>query len=187
MTGRKAIDETGNVYGKITVLYRDHKRFPGQGAYWICQCTCGNVSSVRGTSLRYWGHKSCGCSITKPGRRPLPPGEAAFNAYFSKLQHGVKKRNLPLELTEAEVKELIRNRCYYCGAEPVDDAYSKKYNGEFARNGIDRVDNNKGYTLDNVVPCCKHCNQAKHTRSLEDFLNWAQQLAKYSVRLLDNF
>ena len=28
--------------------------------------------------------------------------------------------------------------------------------------GLDRVDSNKGYTDDNVVPCCGSCNQLKN-------------------------
>ena len=36
-------------------------------------------------------------------------------------------------------------------------------------NGVDRVDNTKGYSVDNSVPCCKFCNTAKHTMSEGDF------------------
>ena len=31
----------------------------------------------------------------------------------------------------------------------------------FLRNGIDRIDNNKGYTKENCVPCCDICNRIK--------------------------
>ena len=37
-------------------------------------------------------------------------------------------------------------------------------------NGIDRVDNNRGYEIENVVPCCTSCNSAKMDLSKEDFL-----------------
>lgn len=30
--------------------------------------------------------------------------------------------------------------------------------------GLDRIDNSKGYTLDNVVPCCKVCNLTRGNR-----------------------
>ena len=59
----KLIDETGNRYGKLTVI----KRAPNKGtsACWICQCDCGNIITVRGQDLRYKKKhiqtQSCGC------------------------------------------------------------------------------------------------------------------------------
>jgi hypothetical protein len=43
-------------------------------------------------------------------------------------------------------------------------------------NGIDRVDNTKGYTLENCVPCCTRCNLAKHTMSLTAFKEWVAEV-----------
>jgi hypothetical protein len=57
-------NEVGNRYGKLVVLKRDEdfsnpkKR---KNAYWICQCDCGNTTSVIGTKLRNGETKSCGC------------------------------------------------------------------------------------------------------------------------------
>lgn len=52
------IDETGNKYGRLTVIKRDGKSSPTK---WICQCECGNVCSVLGTQLRNGVTNSCGC------------------------------------------------------------------------------------------------------------------------------
>lgn len=55
------IDETGNKYGKLTVLqhygWMDEKR----EALWLCQCKCGNTTIVQGGNLRSGNTKSCGC------------------------------------------------------------------------------------------------------------------------------
>lgn len=56
-------DETGNVYGKLTVLrfagmYNNHAR-------WLCRCECGREVDVRGTMLRCGNHRSCGCGHYK--------------------------------------------------------------------------------------------------------------------------
>jgi hypothetical protein len=45
----------------------------------------------------------------------------------------------------------------------------------FCYNGLDRVDNGKGYEIDNVVPCCKECNYAKCDRTQKDFVNWVKK------------
>ena len=61
-----AKDETGNTYGRLTVLYRgaDYK-VPNGGTEvrWQCRCQCpsGNECLVRGADLRSGKTKSCGC------------------------------------------------------------------------------------------------------------------------------
>lgn len=36
--------------------------------------------------------------------------------------------------------------------------------------GVDRINNDKGYTIDNVVTCCGDCNYMKRAMSVEAFL-----------------
>ena len=60
--GRKAIDLTGQTFGRWTVLKRDntiHK----DDVYWICECSCDKhtIKSVNGNYLRSGKGKSCGC------------------------------------------------------------------------------------------------------------------------------
>ena len=56
----KRIDETGNRYGRWTVLY-----YAGTNKYhkamWHCKCDCGNEKDVAGLMLRKGISKSCGC------------------------------------------------------------------------------------------------------------------------------
>lgn len=56
-------DETGNRYGRLTVLYRDESKPKGHGhkAWWICKCDCGNIKSIKGENLRRGLTQSCGC------------------------------------------------------------------------------------------------------------------------------
>jgi hypothetical protein len=60
-----------------------------------------------------------------------------------------------------EFKNITSKSCYYCGKE--------------GPNGIDRVDNTVGYTKENCVSCCKHCNYVKGDLSLEDFKTWTKR------------
>lgn len=55
------IDLTGNKYGRLTVLNRDFSKKTNSGSYWICQCDCGKIKSVRSSSLRRGEIQSCGC------------------------------------------------------------------------------------------------------------------------------
>ncbi len=57
---RKAIDLTGRVFGRLTVLGDD----PRRKGYVLCQCQCGNQTSIRRSHLTRKngsGTVSCGC------------------------------------------------------------------------------------------------------------------------------
>jgi len=54
-------DETGNVYGKWTVISRARSK---GGAKWNCQCECGTESVLFGRDLRAGVTNSCGCVNT---------------------------------------------------------------------------------------------------------------------------
>lgn len=56
----KAKDETGNIYGYLTVIERVHNSPEGK-AMWLCKCKCGNKVIVSGKNLRSGNTKSCGC------------------------------------------------------------------------------------------------------------------------------
>ena len=62
------IDETGNKYGKLTVIkqvkskvYKDGKSY----SQWLCKCDCGNKIIAKGMCLRNGTIKSCGCIVSK--------------------------------------------------------------------------------------------------------------------------
>ena len=57
----KFIDETGNKYGRLTVLKKSEKRTSSGSVKWICQCECGNLVEVAGDVLRRGLTVSCGC------------------------------------------------------------------------------------------------------------------------------
>ena len=57
----KLIDLTGNKYGRLTVLHKDVERKTNSGSYWVCQCDCGKIKSIKSSSLRNGEIQSCGC------------------------------------------------------------------------------------------------------------------------------
>lgn len=86
------------------------------------------------------------------------------------------------ELTQEQYTRLIHSDCYYCGASPSEDNIwnkgNKRVKDEFPIkiNGIDRVDSNKGYTVDNCVPCCPQCNHMKLDYTTDEFLSKVKQI-----------
>ena len=57
----KVIDIKGQRFNRLLVLERDFQKNTNHKAYWICQCDCGKIISVRGQDLRQRKTQSCGC------------------------------------------------------------------------------------------------------------------------------
>jgi hypothetical protein len=156
------INEAGNQYGKLTVI-----EYAGGGkptsALWLCQCDCGKRKVISGRSLRAGYVRSCGCL------HPKPKGEAAFNYLVHHLKRRAKEKGLEYTLTNDQVFELTKQSCFYCGGEPHQEKKVINGNGNFVYNGLDRIDTKRGYTIDNVVPCCGTCNHAKALLSKDEF------------------
>jgi len=77
---------------------------------------------------------------------------------FIKIKMKAKERginfSLPLELYETQ---LWGKPCHYCGC-------------KIEITGLDRKDSSKGYSRDNVVPCCRRCNSQKQNKPYEQFI-----------------
>ena len=77
---------------------------------------------------------------------------------YSKYKKGAKNRNKAFEITYLYFMSFWQKPCYYCGT-------------EIKTIGLDRVDNNKGYVIGNIVACCTNCNLAKSTLTKEEFFD----------------
>ena len=178
MVNTTFIDETGNSYGMLTVLGRSVKT-KGRKVHWVCECDCGNFSIPAGTMLRNDNTTSCGC---KNSNR-LPAGEAHMNAIYGHYKRNAKKTGRGWELDKKTFRKLTSKNCYYCGAEPseqyINEVRKRQFNGAYLSNGLDRIDNEVGYSADNVVPCCYRCNKAKGEISQNDFFRLVKEVYEY--------
>ena len=52
-------DETGRRYGRLLVLRVGPTI--NQDIFWVCQCDCGELTTLKGASLRSGSTRSCGC------------------------------------------------------------------------------------------------------------------------------
>lgn len=87
---------------------------------------------------------------------------------YKKYERGAKERGLIFTLSLEEFDNITKQPCFYCGDLP-EDQFGNKFTG------VDRIDSNEGYELDNVIPCCFVCNRMK---SDYDLLEWTVHLQK---------
>jgi len=172
----------GQQFGRLLVVEeagRDHRN----AVLWRCVCSCGNEKLVISTHLLRGVVRSCGClhrenlaAINKA--RTLPEGLTAFNVLYMRYKKTAEKRKLVFDLTEEDFSFITKMNCSYCGAEPGQITKTSK--SSYTYTGIDRVDNGKGYNLQNVVPCCGLCNSMKRDLSASNFLEHIERI--YSRR-----
>jgi hypothetical protein len=82
---------------------------------------------------------------------------------FREWKRGAKERNLPFELKFEDV-HLMPLVCYYSGLALTTEC------NKYTTISLDRLDNTKGYTKDNVVFCCGFINLMKRDLTYNQFI-----------------
>lgn len=149
---------------------------------WLCVCDCGETV-IKTTQQLKTGKtqqcKACAYANRPQSTRRLSAIERLFKLH---ILDRAKKKNISANITLDDYKHICKQSCYYCGEPPkLESVYKNKYSKtEYEyRQGVDRIDPNKGYTLDNVLPCCKFCNIAKSDLTLEQFIIKIKQVYRF--------
>ena len=152
------------------------------------RCDCGttvikNISYVRNGQIQ-----SCGClvkanirSVGKNNRLPKI-GESTRNYLFQKYQKRAMERGLEWNITKDQFNRLTQENCFYCNDGPNTTTQIKGGYGSYTYNGIDRLDNDKGYVKSNVVTCCSVCNFLKGSFDIELFLSKIKQIYNHRIQ-----
>lgn len=170
-------DILGQRFGRLVAIkyvgsITEHKR-----SAWLFKCDCGNEKVITYNDVSVGRTKSCGCIWRE--KHQHPKGDANFNQIIYSYKRHAKERNLSFDLSKDEFKILTQQNCYYCGDPPSQSHAGTRQNGVYIYNGIDRIDNTKGYILDNCVSCCGNCNKLKLNRSNMDFLLSIKKIYEY--------
>lgn len=176
----------GRRFQRLVVLDRSDNNKNG-APRWTCVCDCGTVIVALASDLKREGRPSCGCLKREKlsNSRKLPLGEGAANNMYAQYRKSAKQRIIAFELTRDKFRSLIDKNCHYCGIGPTQHSYgmvrmaTKNVNGNFKYTGIDRKNNEMGYTEENCVTCCKSCNYAKHNTNYEQFISYLNRLVAF--------
>ena len=180
-------DLSNKRFGKLLVTDEYKGIYKSQHA-WKCICDCENETWVVGASLTRGLTTSCGCVRKETNKqRALDNRETRdaeditiYNVYAA-VRKKAENRNLNFELTFEQFKEITRRDCTYCGKPASESNFLKdKLTDTLVRyNGVDRANNNEGYTLSNSVPCCKMCNWMKMNLTVDEWITHMKQIINY--------
>jgi 5-methylcytosine-specific restriction endonuclease McrA len=81
---------------------------------------------------------------------------------YRKYIYRANAKGIVFNLTIEEFNNVINGECSYCGEEQAGT--------------IDRINSSKGYTIDNITPCCSKCNIMKYTHSVKDFIKHVNKI-----------
>jgi len=82
---------------------------------------------------------------------------------YGNYKTNARVRFILWDLTPTQFAEFWRKPCFYCG-------------DSIATIGLDRIDNEEGYNIENVVPCCTKCNKMKSTMNGDDFIEQCRKI-----------
>ncbi len=166
--------EIGSQFGDLTVI--GNLNIKGN-IYSECQCKCGRITKVRPTFLKKEnGIRSCrNCSSWKGY------GEIS-SCWWSMQKRQADERGLEFSITIEYIWDMYLKQNRKCNLSGLPIHFyrnpSKNYNLQTA--SLDRIDNNKGYTTDNVQLVYKRVNFMKHTNEQRAFILYCKLIADKS-------
>lgn len=173
----------GKRYGHLTVvkyigfLQKENYR----ASMYLVRCDCGKEIEMRTQAFHTGINTTCGCRSW--GRRDR--GDTSFELCYNEYKKRSKKLGRCFEITKEDFRILTKQNCYYCGTEPQGEFNANSCAVKtlkcpyptYIYNGLDRIDSSKGYTLDNVVSCCKTCNWMKSDMSQQEFIDQCNRIS----------
>lgn len=77
---------------------------------------------------------------------------------YQTYRYSAMQRGYEFDLTLSQFSSFWKRPCHYCGS-------------DVATVGLDRVDNEVGYVISNVVSCCPRCNRMKLDMSMQTWIS----------------
>jgi|ERR1035437_227358 hypothetical protein len=84
---------------------------------------------------------------------------------YIRYKYSAKQRGLEFNLTKDQFNSIVSKNCSYCGGEGF---------------GLDRMNNDIGYLLENVTSCCTPCNMMKKILPTEIFIEHCRKIVKFN-------
>jgi len=167
-------DLRGRRFGRLVV---EDLVEPNCREKWTCRCDCGNTHIATSGNLKK-GIRSCGCINKKYSNynKNITREEKAYDRYYFTYKSNASRKNKEFNISKIDFLNIIKQPCHYCGENSRKWKYGEIY---IEVNGLDRLDFKIGYTLENVVPCCPHCNYMKLKDGIDEFKNQIIKIYNY--------
>lgn len=98
--------------------------------------------------------------------------------YSSAKAKKLLEPNMTIKQFKEMIEILIKQDCYYCGRIAIEGSLEDFRAGDY--NGVDRLNSNDTYNVNNCVPCCKHCNLIKKNMDIASFIRKSCEISVHN-------
>tara|TARA_Y100000310_G_scaffold333763_1_gene411972 strand:+ start:1898 stop:2479 length:582 start_codon:yes stop_codon:yes gene_type:complete len=180
----KNCDLSGKRFGRLVVSSKHG--FKGQHRYWECKCDCGNEVNVLATNLKRKYTKSCGCLAVDEGwllrgekSRHWKGYKKISGHYWNSIKDGSARRNIKFLLSIEEAWEKFEDQKGFCALTGCLLTFGDRFQDERTAS-LDRIDNMKGYVMDNIQWLHKDINKMKNCHTQEHFCYLCSLVSNHS-------
>jgi len=162
--GNKTLELINVKFGLLTVESYSHKdKFNNK--IWKCKCDCGNDTFVSTASLRKGTTTSCKCNQYKKGKNVhnYSGYEDITGTRWNSIRGGAKARNLSFDISKEDIWKILLKQNYKCALSGIDVSFKNN------TASIDRINNDIGYSIDNVWIVHKDINLMRNKFNIEYF------------------
>jgi len=174
----------GFKFEKLTIINLLNERNNHNKLLVECQCDCGKIVKVTINNLG-GQTSSCGCFKSQYLHDTYSKGHE--NDIIMKTFSSTIRKTANSDLTPEYIKEKVFTNCFFCNqpANEVGKNGSLYLNGtEYKKSlGLDRINNQIGYYISNVVPCCFPCNRIKYSSSIDFIINYYNKISINAFKL----
>lgn len=183
--GRNLIDLKGKRFGRLVVLEEaPNPRKNGKEAYWKCKCDCGKIKNICGGSLRKELTTSCGCYHFETVYEGC--GDLCKVFWYGIIRHA-KSRKIPVEITIKDAWEIFLKQDKKCALSGKDIKLVPNVSKNRKENtaSLDRINSDKGYTIDNVQWVHKDLNIMKNKYDMDTFVQYCKDIVEHQNKKLE--
>jgi hypothetical protein len=163
--------EKGSRFGKLVVIDPYYTQANSGHPVCLCKCDCGNEFKVRRYCLTTNNTRSCGCLRSNQS----PEHEHVSKRFWKTLRTNALNRGLSLNVTIQEIWQLFEKQNRQCALSGLNLQMNHTAS-------LDRIDNNKNYTLDNIQWVHKHINRIKMDLNQQYFIELCQTVTEHVSR-----
>jgi hypothetical protein len=171
-------------------------KFKNNNIYWnTCECICGKLTDVRTWHLEHYKTISCGCSNTKTRFKAKSIGNLSSSYFTSFKNSRIKKGKIfSDDITMQYLWKLFLDQNGLCALSGINiflnPQWSQQNKGIATKiiqtASLDRIDNNKGYEIENLHWVHKDVNLMKGCMSQKDFINFCKLIAMNNMTKNDD-
>lgn len=168
----KHIPVIGEKFGQWTVISDEIKRHSAQHnrtRYFKVRCKCGREGWRAIHTLKTGTTKSCKSCSKSPNNI-----DAFLLTYFNKIKGRAVKSNFEFNLTVEFIRDLLITQNNKCALSDLNIELKPNYKIKEKTASLDRIDNNKGYIIDNVQWVHKDINFMKGKLEQKSFINYCK-------------